>query len=114
MLLTLLKNTNLALAFLLELGVLVAWGYWGFAIGPTLFAKIGFGLGIPVIAIVVWGLFGAPGSDRQLQGLWFLLLQIIFFGSAAIALFTANQRVLGIIFALLFVLNCVLAYIWGQ
>ena len=114
MILSALKNANLALAFFLELGVLVALGYWGFHTGPNILVKIGLGIGLPVIAIIVWGFWGAPNSTTQLQGFWFLLLQIIFFGAAAVALYTANQRTLGIAFALIFALNCALAYAWGQ
>jgi hypothetical protein len=49
-----------------------------------------------------------------LQGLPFLLLQIVFFGCAAVVLYIVGQHLLGIIFALVFVLNTVLAYVWGQ
>ena len=112
--LSLLKNLNLALAFLLELLVLAALCYFGFVIGPNIFVRISLGLGLPIVAIVIWAIFGAPRSKRRLKGFPFLLLQIIFFGSAAVALYVAGQRVLGIIFALVFVLNTILAYAWDQ
>ncbi|HEY3992493.1 MAG TPA: YrdB family protein [Ktedonobacteraceae bacterium] len=112
--LSLLKNLNLALAFLLELGVLAALCYFGFTIQPNPPLKISLGIGLPVVAIVIWALFGAPRSKRRLQGLPFLLLQIVFFGCAAVVLYIVGQHLLGIIFALVFVLNTVLAYVWGQ
>jgi hypothetical protein len=108
------KNANLALAFFLELGVLAALGYWGFQTGQGTIAKIGLGIGTPIVAIVIWGMFGAPRSDWQLQGLWYLLLQVIFFGSAAVALFVAGQPVLGVAFALVWILNTVLIRLLGQ
>jgi hypothetical protein len=114
MFLTALKNANLALAFLLELGVLAALGFWGFSTGPGVLTKILLGIGAPVVAIVVWGLFGSPKAPWHLDGLWRLLLQVIFFGSAAVALFAAGQRVLGVVFALLFVLNTTLVHVWAQ
>jgi Protein of unknown function (DUF2568) len=114
MFLTMLKNANLALAFLLELGVLAALGFWGFSTGSETVAKVVLGIGLPLVAIVVWGLFGSPKAMWHLNGLWRLLLQIVFFGSAAVALFSAGQRVLGSVFALLFVLNTTLLYVWGQ
>ena len=114
MLLTTIKNANLGLAFLLELGVLAALAFWGFQTGSGAFAKIILGIGAPVLAIVVWALFGSPQATWHLNGIWRLLLQIVFFGSAAVALYTADQRVLGIIFALLFVLNTTLIYMWAQ
>ncbi|GCE03123.1 YrdB family protein [Dictyobacter aurantiacus] len=110
--LSLFKNMNLALVFFLELGVLVALGYWGFHNGQGIIGKIALGIGAPVLAIVVWGIWGAPKSQWHLQGPWYLLLQIVFFGSAALALYAASQRLLGIVFAILVVLACGLAYMW--
>ncbi len=114
MILTVLKNANLALAFFLELGVLAALGYWGFQTGQGTIAKIGLGIGAPVVAVVVWGLFGAPKAVWHLHGASRLLLEVVFFGSAALALFAAGQRVLSVAFALIFVLNYVLLTVWAQ
>jgi Protein of unknown function (DUF2568) len=114
MALTIIKNANLALAFLLELGVLAALGYWGFQTGQGTIAKIGLGIGAPVLAVVVWWLFGAPQAMWHLNGIFRLLLEVIFFGSAAVALYAAGQHVLGLAFALVFVLNTVLISLLGQ
>ena len=114
MVLMMIKNANLALAFFLELGVLIALGYWGFQMGPTTLAKIGLGIGAPMVAVMVWGLFGAPTAVWHLNSPWRLILEVVFFGSAAVALFAAGQRVLGVAFALVFVLNSVLTYVLGQ
>ena len=66
MALTMIKNVNLALVFFLELAVLVALGYWGFSVGQGVLAKFGIGLGLPVVAIIVWGLLGAPKSPMAI------------------------------------------------
>src|SRR6266851_3341268 len=114
MVLTLIKNANLALSFLLELSVLLALGYWGFQTGQGTVAKIGLGIGAQAVTVVVWGLFGAPKAVWHLDGPWRLILEVVFFGSAAVALFAAGQRVLGIAFALVFVLNSVLIHALAQ
>ena len=114
MALTIIKNANLALAFFLELGVLAALGYWGFQTGQGTIAKIGFGIGAPVLAVVIWWLFGAPQAMWHLNGVFRLLLEVIFFGSAAVALYAAGQHVMGVAFALVFVLNIVLLSLLGQ
>lgn len=114
MVLTGLKNANLVLAFLLELCVLLALGYWGFVSGPNMLAKIGLGIGLPIAAIIIWAIFGAPRSARRLRGGWYWLLRIVFFALGAIFFYAAGQRVLGIIFALLLILNCALGYAWKQ
>ena len=67
-----------------------------------------------MVAVVVWGLFGAPKAVWPLNGAWHLILEVVFFGSAAVALFAAGQRVLGVAFALVFVLNRVLIYTLAQ
>jgi len=109
-----LKNANLLLAFLLELGVLAALGYWGFVVGPNIWAKVALGLGTPIVAIIVWALFGAPTAKRHLYGLWRVLLQIVFFGSAVVALFAASQAAWGIAFAVIYIFNYVLVVVWKQ
>jgi hypothetical protein len=114
MILTALKGINLGLAFLLELGVLVALGYWGFTVGPNTFVKVVLGLGAPALAVVVWAIFGAPKSPTQLQGAAYLALQAVFFGGGALALVVAGQRGLGVAFALIALVNCTAAAIWRQ
>jgi len=71
------KTANVVLRFLLELCVLAALGYWGFQTGQSLLAKIGLGIGVPVLAAVAWGLLGAPGSPWQLHDPWHLVVRRI-------------------------------------
>ncbi len=112
--LTIVKNANLALAFLLELCVLVALGYWGLQTGQEMIAKILLAIGAPVAAVVFWALFGAPKAAWALPGLWHLIVAVVFFGGAAVALFAAGQRQLAGVFALVVVINHILVYVWGQ
>lgn len=72
------KNANLALAFLLELGILAALVYWGFSTGSTTLVKILLGIGAPLVAILVWAILGAPNSAHRLKGIWYWLLRIGF------------------------------------
>ena len=111
--LTIIKNANLALTFFLELGVLVALGYWGFQTGQGTVAQFALGLGTPAAAIVLWALFGAPRARWHLTGIYRILLQIVFFGSAALALAVAVNPVLGITWALVCIINIGLNYAWG-
>lgn len=112
--LSLLKNGNLALAFLLELAMLAALCYAGFVIGPDPFARTALGIGLPVVAILIWTLVGAPRSKWRWRGSGYLLLRVVLFGASAVLLFIAGQHILAIIFALLWVLNISFVYAWGQ
>ncbi|HLX39292.1 MAG TPA: YrdB family protein [Ktedonobacteraceae bacterium] len=114
MALMVMKNANLALRFLLELCVLFALGYWGFQTGQTMIVRIVLGIGAPVVAIVIWALLGAPKAPWQLKGASRFLLEVVFFGLPAVALFVVGQHILGIAFALVFVLNTILIYMWSQ
>ena len=95
------KQANLLLALLLELGVLAALAYWGFVTGATLSVKIVLGIGAPIVAVIVWAIWGAPRSPHRLQGMTYWFLRIAFDAIAAIALFVANQHTCGAIFALI-------------
>ena len=109
-----LKGANLALAFLLELCALAALGYWGFHAGRGTLAKVGLGLGAPLLATVVWGLFVAPKAAVAVPGAVHLALEVAVFGLAAVALYAAGQARPALAFALLVVLNRVLIAVWGQ
>lgn len=114
MFLSTVKNANAILAFFLELGVLAALGYWGFYTGQNIPVKFVLGIGAPVIAIVVWGFFGAPLSKTKLKGVPFLILRILFFGSAVLALLAAHQSVLALVFGLLTALYLIIVYGLGD
>ncbi|GER86114.1 hypothetical protein KDW_02760 [Dictyobacter vulcani] len=112
--LTVLKYTNLAVALLLELCMIAALGYWGFTTGNGIILKVMLGLGAPVLAIILWGMFGAPRSKWRLQGLAYGAFKFIIFGVAIAALFAAQQEQLAIAFIIVLVINNILLYIWHQ
>ncbi|HET8908617.1 MAG TPA: YrdB family protein [Ktedonobacterales bacterium] len=114
MILTALKGINLGLAFFVELAALAALGYWGFTVGPNVVLKFVLGLGAPALAVVIWAFFGAPRSSMQLQGVAYLALQALVFGSGALALVAAGQRGLGITYAIVAFVNSAAAAIWRQ
>jgi hypothetical protein len=109
-----LKYANLTLAFLLELCALAALGYWGFATAGGLPAKIGLGVGVALLAAVLWGVFESPRASLPLPEPWHLLFALAFFGCAAAALYAAHHARVALVFALAVILNQVLAYVWGQ
>ncbi|MDR3574160.1 MAG: YrdB family protein [Anaerolineaceae bacterium] len=110
-----LKEVNLALSFLLELCLLAAYGFWGFKLGGGLLpVQILLGVGMPILLGVIWGIFLAPTSSQRLAGIALLSLKIILFGIAVLALYIFGKAGLAFSFAVLFVINMILAYVWGQ
>jgi quinol-cytochrome oxidoreductase complex cytochrome b subunit len=110
----LLKSANLALAFLLELCMLAAFAYWGTQTGSGFLMQLVLGVGVPILAIVIWGVFLAPKSTRRFTGIPYIVLKFIIFGLAALALAVVGQQTLAIIFAIVVLVNIGLGYVWKQ
>jgi hypothetical protein len=108
------KGLNVAIRFLLELCVLAAVGYWGFKTGSGWFLKILLGIGAPLLIAVIWGTFGAPKANMQLQGWMMVALEIIVFGSGVAALFAAKNYSLSWAFAVVIVINRIMMFVWRQ
>jgi len=87
-----LLSVNLGVRFLLELCALAALGYWGFRLELEVVVKIAAGLGAPLLAAVVWGVFVSPKASFPLPGLWPLLPEIAVFGAAAAALYASGRN----------------------
>ncbi|WP_440070091.1 YrdB family protein [Streptosporangium sp. OZ121] len=113
--LSLAKNLNLLVMFLLELGVLASVGYWGFVVSSNWSLKLLLGLGGPALFIAIWAIFGAAnGATIPLTGFARVVLEMLWFGGGAMALVMAGRLVPGVTFAVVFVLNAVLRLVWNQ
>ncbi|MCX6046607.1 MAG: YrdB family protein [Chloroflexi bacterium] len=106
----LLKYINLALAFLLELCMLVALGYWGFSSGQSWLSQFGLGLGAPILVAVIWGIFLSPRATVPLASPLKFSLEVIVFGCAVVALVAAHQPNWAWAFALVVLLNKIMLY----
>ena len=102
---------NEALAFLLELGALVALCYWGFATGPGTVAKVALGIGTPLLAAILWGLFAAPRARFRVPPGVVLAVKALVFGAATAALYATGHHTLAIVFAILVVANTIVVTI---
>ena len=106
--LELIKGATLALRFLLELCALGALGYWGFKTGGGALAKVGLGLGVPLVAAVVWGTFVAPKALVKVPGAARLLVELGVFASATAALYAAGSTRVATALMLAYVLDRIL------
>ena len=109
-----LKSLNLAVRFLLELCMLVAVGYWGFKTHSSWVMKIIFGIGLPVLIAVLWGLFVAPKAIYPLSRVPRLVVELILMGSAAVALFASGRTDLGWIYTVILIISEILMIVWRQ
>ena len=63
---TVARHVTLALKFVLELCMLAALAYWGAQAGGSTAGDVALGVGAPLVAAVVWGVYAAPRSARRL------------------------------------------------
>jgi hypothetical protein len=98
----------LTLAFAAELAALAALGHWGFVQGGSTATKVLLGIGTPVVAAVLWGLFAAPQAPVRIT-LLALLVKLLVFGSAVLALITTGHPRLALALAVVALLSSVLS-----
>ena len=79
------RAANLAVTFLLELAAFASFAMWGAHVGDGL-AGIVLALLAPALAILIWGLFAAPRSERRLSTRWRVPLELGIFALGAVAL----------------------------
>ncbi|MFF7455689.1 YrdB family protein [Kitasatospora sp. NPDC008115] len=105
---------NGGLAFALELGLLAALCYWGFRTGFGTPVRILLGVGAPVLAATVWGLFLAAGGPAfPLPLAPEIALKLVVFATGALALHAAGRTTLGLVFGALALVSVILDYTTG-
>ena len=107
-----LKRINVALRALMELGIVVGIGYWGFVTGETTIMKILLGILLPVLVFAFWGFVDFHQAGRLGEPLR-LIQELVISGLAALALYLAGQPLLGLALALLSILHHALIYLLG-
>lgn len=109
-----LKGINAALAFLLELAMLFALGYWGYQRERSIGLQWTLAIGLPLLVALVWGIFLAPKAYRRLSLAPGALLSLGLFLLAALALYHAKQPVAAVVLAVAAIVNRVLVLLWQQ
>jgi hypothetical protein len=96
---------NLVLRFVLELGALAALAYATVRLADGTLAELVLGVGTPLLAGVVWGLFVAPKATFDAPLLVRLLAEALVMVSAGVLLIVAGSVALGVVLLVLWVLN---------
>ncbi|MET9486152.1 YrdB family protein [Nocardia sp. NPDC006630] len=112
MVLSIIKALNATVAFALELATLVAVGYWPFTWQQSTAVRAFAGLGLAAVMASVWGTFGSPGSS--LSGVGRIVFEVCWFGVGIAAVYVMRRRRLALGFAVVFVVNAVLARVLHQ
>ncbi len=108
------KRINEAASFVLELGIVAAFAYFGFAWFRDPAARWIVGLGLPALTIVLWGILLAPRSARRLGMGPGLVLSTLLYLCASAAWMAGGQVVLGAVFLAAGLVNRLLALVWKQ
>jgi hypothetical protein len=99
-----------ALRFLLELCALAALGSWGWQAGQTLPMRLGLGIGVPLAAAIVWGLFVAPKARLAVPSAVRLIIEVAFFGLATLGLAAIGRPYLAAALGIAYLLHRVLLF----
>jgi hypothetical protein len=103
----------LAVRFLLELGALYAYAYWGWT-QHTGIPKFIWTIGVPLVAAILWGTFRVPGEIGKVPvavpGILRLLIEILVFGGAVWAFYAAGRSSWGLIFGIIVILHYIASY----
>ncbi|MFD4559575.1 YrdB family protein [Streptomyces sp. NPDC058469] len=108
------KAANLGVLFAIELGALVAVGYWGFTRDIATPLTWLLGLGGPLLLAVLWGLCGSPKAKYKVRGAGRVGFEVVWFGAGVAALVLAGVYDWALVFALVCVVSKTLAVIWRQ
>ncbi len=108
------RNLNLVFRFILELTVLAALFLLGTSITDEFIAQVVLGIGLPLLVIIVWGLFVAPRSVRRLPDPARLGLELVVFGSGVLAFLLIGQLLLGALLGAAALINLALLFLWDQ
>ncbi|WP_405495510.1 YrdB family protein [Nocardia sp. NBC_00511] len=110
-----LKGANLLVMFLLELCVLGSAIAWGLHLSTPVIVRILAAIIAVAVFVTVWAVFGAAKDARiPLKGWKRILLEVLWFGAAAVLLGFAWTPVAGIVLFVIWLVNGALRLAWGQ
>lgn len=102
------RTINLGVAFLLELAVLLAVGYWGFSLTHGAAVRLLTALGGPLLMAILWGVFAAPKASAPLNGVAGVAFRIMWFGVGALAFWFAGTPLAALVLAALYAANALM------
>ena len=107
------KNSNIAIAFLIEIFAISVLGYWGFTLQANKIIRVTVGLLVPIVMIIIWSILCAPSSSYRLEGVWLVALKCLLFGMVVCCLLSMKQPSTAIRFCAIVTINLVLSSYFG-
>lgn len=86
-----LTDFNFLILFLVELAMLYNFALWGFTLRVSAVMRYVVGLGVPGVAIVLWGMFFSPDPAFVLAQPWNAMGEYALFSLSAIAATRAGR-----------------------
>lgn len=108
------RNLNLGLRFLLELGALAAVGYWGGTKPVGRVVRVCLAIAAPTAVAVVWAIFISPKARVPTGRYGRSGLGFVVFTIAALALYVRGHTPLAATYWALALVSSVLLLIWPQ
>ena len=99
------------LLFLVEMGALLSFGYWGYRLEAGWIIRILATVGLPVLAAVFWGAFVAPKASIPVSPPARAALQLIVFMLAAAALYFSGRPKWAMIYGFTALIDWGLVYV---
>jgi hypothetical protein len=106
------KLINKGIMFLLEICMLLSLSYWGFHNHASM-AYL-YGIGLPVLVALLWGVFAAPKSKKRLPMPYRTFFSIGMFWMSGILLYATGLTVYAIAFMIVAFISGTLAYIFEK
>lgn len=106
------KWFNVGLRAVMELGIILAFGYWGYKTGDGPMMKILLSVGAPLIGFGIWGLVDFRSAGPLAEPLR-LIEELVISGFAALAWYSAGVQSLGWTLGMFSVIHHVLVYTLG-
>jgi CheY-like chemotaxis protein len=108
-----LKWFNVGVRGLMELGIVVALGYWGYKTGESTTAKILLSVGAPLIGFGIWGLVDFRNAGSFAEPLR-LMEELIISGLAALAWYAVEAEAWGWALGVVSIIHHLLVYLLGD
>ena len=104
---------NVALRGIMEAGIVVALGIWGYHIGSSQLTKILFAVLAPAIGFGFWGAVDFHQFRKRSEA-FRLIQELVISGLAAVALYLTGAHLWAWLLAMLSVIHHALVYLLGE